>query len=765
MRSAKPSTNFAALLAAITILSVAARSSPAQQNGHDGAVVPTTDEYPIAPRAGAATPPAGSSYRFRMASLFQGLTEDTVIWPTRTFAIPFQVDTSGTRAVEVQLFVSRGPGTAWRLIDRKTSSDNEFPFEADEDGLYWFATRTFDETTPEEGRLATAQPIDAQLKIFVDTARPRIELLADVDAAGRVAANIVVDDATPLRSVQLHYVTDLVRTWHSLDVNRLDASGDIHFQPGGAWQQLSLQAVVVDSAGHQEIVSKWLQRPRIATIAPANDASTAIASHTAQYRTSPPRSDGNHLPARPVTAPIKRGATETSFDEAKPVDGISAQQGISAKEEGTAEPSERVAANPYRSSNLLNAFRGSLNGAEPTGAKPPQWNPYGRPSGGLPPSLAAQSATSPRHVAPPSPSPMQPQPSPNDLNGPWPRETLPAPASPDQVTQGFVGRAVPPAAVTTTGPITAPAESPPESPPESPVKKNHRARHRTVSEAMRPISETKRAPDAAPESVETIPVPENAQRDTETKGYAARKLSPPQYDPRMWDGRVLTRYSDSHRFSLDYEVEAVGANGAEAIELWASTDGGESWDRWGSDPDLVSPFDIETKDEGAFGFRIVVLGRNGLTTPSPLPGETPDIVIVVDKRKPTVRITGASYGEGDRVGALVIRYECSDENLTQRPITLAFSDSPEGPWTTIAAGLRNHGDYVWPADPQLPRKLYLRVDATDRAGNVGSYVLDRAIDAQGLAPRARIRGFQSLSGVSSPAMDEQTAKRPKANFK
>ncbi len=209
----------------------------------------------------------------------------------------------------------------------------------------------------------------------------------------------------------------------------------------------------------------------------------------------------------------------------------------------------------------------------------------------------------------------------------------------------------------------------------------------------------------------------------------------------------------------------MGSYGVDAIELYGSLDHGRSWSLWGKDPDQSSPFDIETKGGGVFGFRIVVVGRNGLASPRPQSGETPDIVVVVDKETPQVRITGAQYGEGDRIGSLVIRYEAADDYLTKRPIALSFSDSPQGPWTTIAAGLRNDGDYVWPADPQLPRRLYLRIDATDQAGNVGTYILDQPIDAQGLAPRARIRGFQSLSGTEPPPMDEQTAQRPAAVFK
>jgi hypothetical protein len=94
---------------------------------------------------------------------------------------------------------------------------------------------------------------------------------------------------------------------------------------------------------------------------------------------------------------------------------------------------------------------------------------------------------------------------------------------------------------------------------------------------------------------------------------------------------------------------------------------------------------------------------------------------------------------------------------------LSFSGSPDGPWTTIAAGLQNTGEYVWRADPNLPRQLYLRIDGTDEAGNVGSYILDQPIDTQGLAPRARIRGFQPLS-VNPAQSDGQTALRSDDSF-
>lgn len=226
------------------------------------------------------------------------------------------------------------------------------------------------------------------------------------------------------------------------------------------------------------------------------------------------------------------------------------------------------------------------------------------------------------------------------------------------------------------------------------------------------------------------------------------------------------RHSSSRKFSLDYEVESAGRTGVEEVELWGSVDRGQAWKRWGADPDRQSPFDIETSNDGEYGFCIVVVAKNGLATPRPIAQSAPDIVVVIDTLEPVARITGATYGQGDQTGSLVIRYSCEDLNLSSRPIALSFSESPRGPWTTIAAGLENAGGYVWPADPQLPRQIFLRIDATDAAGNNGSSVLDTPIDIQGLAPRARIRGFNPITGINPATQGTpQTATAPTARFK
>ena len=88
---------------------------------------------------------------------------------------------------------------------------------------------------------------------------------------------------------------------------------------------------------------------------------------------------------------------------------------------------------------------------------------------------------------------------------------------------------------------------------------------------------------------------------------------------------------------------------------------------------------------------------------------------------------------------------CTDDNLHERPITLSYSETQSGPWVTLASGLKNTGIYLWKADSNLPENIFLRLEAVDKAGNVGTHTLDLPINVQGLSPRGRIQGFRPIS--------------------
>ncbi|MEO8268716.1 MAG: hypothetical protein ABI557_03285, partial [Aureliella sp.] len=102
----------------------------------------------------------------------------------------------------------------------------------------------------------------------------------------------------------------------------------------------------------------------------------------------------------------------------------------------------------------------------------------------------------------------------------------------------------------------------------------------------------------------------------------------------------------SRAFSLDYSVEALGGSALADVELWGTEDGGREWQKWGSDPDRTSPFDVQVGNDGLFGFRMVIVGANGVVSNRPREGDSADVWINVDTVSPAAKITRAVYGEG-----------------------------------------------------------------------------------------------------------------------
>jgi hypothetical protein len=58
----------------------------------------------------------------------------------------------------------------------------------------------------------------------------------------------------------------------------------------------------------------------------------------------------------------------------------------------------------------------------------------------------------------------------------------------------------------------------------------------------------------------------------------------------------------------------------------------------------------------------------------------------------------------------------------------------------IEKDLRNDGRLLWKPGQNVPRRIFLRLEAVDRAGNVGVHNLAQAIDISGLTPRGTIFG-------------------------
>ncbi len=211
---------------------------------------------------------------------------------------------------------------------------------------------------------------------------------------------------------------------------------------------------------------------------------------------------------------------------------------------------------------------------------------------------------------------------------------------------------------------------------------------------------------------------------------------PPGERPRMVNSRT---------FDLEYEVDSVGPSGIGRIELWGTSDGGESWRRFTAVSDRRSPLRVSVPGEGLYGFRVVAINGSGFGGKPPLAGDPPDLWIGVDLTKPTARIVSAQQGVESESGQLIISWQADDKLLAARPISLSFSSTRGGPWTPIAAGLENSGRYAWPIDNRTPPTLFLRLEVRDEAGNVAIHETAEPITIDQSHPTVRIRSVRPVS--------------------
>jgi hypothetical protein len=183
-------------------------------------------------------------------------------------------------------------------------------------------------------------------------------------------------------------------------------------------------------------------------------------------------------------------------------------------------------------------------------------------------------------------------------------------------------------------------------------------------------------------------------------------------------GPVAVREVSSKRIVMDYEIKDIGPSGISTVDLWYTRDG-RKWDKCPIGAQRTSPYVLEVKEEGLYGITLVASSGIGLKKRPPRPGDNPQVWIDVDVTKPVVRIAGCTVGAGPEADNLTITWRAQDKHMGERPISLSYAETADGPWSSIAANVENTGSYVWKMPSNVPQRLIVRVEATDLAGNVG----------------------------------------------
>jgi hypothetical protein len=278
----------------------------------------------------------------------------------------------------------------------------------------------------------------------------------------------------------------------------------------------------------------------------------------------------------------------------------------------------------------------------------------------------------------------------------------------------------------------------------------------SLDETVVPASE----PGALPMATDPIPgVPPSEMTIVNTPLQPALRPAPTKIAPEIAEstsvneeqllgmtmpstiGGILKSPGVSHvnntRLSVEYNVGKAGPSGLAKVMIYSTTDQGRTWECLGTDPDLHSPAEITLPGEGTYGIRMVGVNGNGFGGKAPAAGEQPATTIEVDLTRPKVQGWNVAL---TRNGHLDIRWKVSDKNLGNQPISLFYRTGCTGPWKSIADKIKNDGSFRWSIAHDLAPQYYIRLEATDLAGNMAFCETQNAIFVDRTEPDINVTG-------------------------
>jgi hypothetical protein len=196
------------------------------------------------------------------------------------------------------------------------------------------------------------------------------------------------------------------------------------------------------------------------------------------------------------------------------------------------------------------------------------------------------------------------------------------------------------------------------------------------------------------------------------------------------------------RASVDYRIDQVGPSGVGKVDVYVTTDQGQSWQRFREITDRRSPAEVDLPGEGTFGIRLVITNGNGFGGTPPRRGDQPDCWVEVDTTGPFVQLQ--NIGVVPDTSQLEIRWTASDKNLGPVPVSLFYRTNPSAPWQQIVRNIKNDGSYRW-SFPRDCSHFFFKVEVTDLAGNTARVESPTPMVLDMTEPRASVVGVSNAT--------------------
>lgn len=184
--------------------------------------------------------------------------------------------------------------------------------------------------------------------------------------------------------------------------------------------------------------------------------------------------------------------------------------------------------------------------------------------------------------------------------------------------------------------------------------------------------------------------------------------------------QLKLRYINDRRIILECSRDELGPiiPGKTQVDLWFTADA-LKWKRTQTITHKGPPYEVRVSRDGLYGFTLlahpITEEKSG-----PKPGDAPQIWVEVDTTKPTVQLLSAQPSASGQGSVLNVSWRASDLHLSEKPVSLYWATSSAGPWSKIAENMSNTGSMTWAVPAQMPPQVVIKVEAEDRAGNVGS---------------------------------------------
>jgi hypothetical protein len=223
-----------------------------------------------------------------------------------------------------------------------------------------------------------------------------------------------------------------------------------------------------------------------------------------------------------------------------------------------------------------------------------------------------------------------------------------------------------------------------------------------------------------------------AQATTKVRTIQFRPQPRPLPEPPPLPGfvapvRPSLSFVKKKTFAVRYKLDDVGPSGVKAVEVWMTHEGGP-WAKLGDAPaDPKGGHEVTVTAAGHYGFWMRPISGVGRARNEPHPHDRPQLLVMVDETPPTVEILGVRVGEGEEQGTITVNYRTFDAWLRPESIRISYAASKDGPWSVLKENLPNTWAATLPLADVKGHELYLRVEASDLAGNVGCAITPEPI--------------------------------------